>query len=155
MHPQPTTVDEYIAALPPDRRPVIQKLRQVIRKSLPEGFQEVIGHGMICYVVPHSTYPAGYHANPAEPLPFLSLASQKNYVAIYHMGLYADPPLLKWFKEGHAAASSSKLTMGKSCIRYSKEEDIPYDFLGQLFAKISPQDWIFRYEASLRKTPVK
>src|SRR3954469_10897837 len=111
------TVDEYIEKLPADRREAISKLRETIRKNLPKGFEEGMGYGMAGYVVPHSKYPAGYHCDPKLPLPFISFASQKNFIAIYHMGIYADPELLKWFTEAHAKASTKKLDMGKSCLR--------------------------------------
>lgn len=146
-----TTVDEYIDELPDDRKKAIVELRKVIRENIPEGFREEMNYGMPGYVVPHSKYPAGYHCDPKLPLPFLGIASQKNFIAIYHMGIYADPNLLKWFTEAHAKASPKKLDMGKSCLRYKKPDDIPFKLIGQLVAKMSPDDWIDLYEKKFKK----
>lgn len=152
MQSKATTVDEYVASLPADRQEAILKLRKVIKKNLPKGFSEGMGYGMIGYVVPHSLYPAGYHCDPKLPLPFIGLASQKNAITLYHMGIYGDAGLMKWFTEAHAKASPKKLDMGKSCVRYKKPEDIPYELIGQLCAKMSPADWIAAYEkAYVRK----
>jgi len=141
-----TTVKEYIAELPPDRKKAMTQLRKVILENLPEGFEETMSYGMIGYVVPHSKYPAGYHCNPTLPLPFMNIASQKNFIAVYSMGVYSDPELLKWFSDAHAKASPKKLDMGKSCIRYKKTEDIPFSLIGQLAAKRTPDQWIAAYE---------
>ena len=110
-----------------------------------------MGYGMMGWVVPHSKYPAGYHCNPEDPLPFMSIASQKHFIAVYHMGVYANPALLKWFKAQHAKASPKKLDMGKSCIRYKKPEDIPFELIGELAAKITPDEWIATYEKVLKR----
>ena len=141
-----TTVKEYIAELPPDRKKAMTQLRKVILENLPDGFEETMSYGMIGYVVPHSKYPAGYHCNPTLPLPFMNIASQKNFIAVYSMGVYSDPELLKWFSDAHAKASPKKLDMGKSCIRYKKTEDIPFSLIGQLAAKRTPDQWIAAYE---------
>ena len=109
-----------------------------------------MGYGMAGYVVPHSKYPAGYHCDPKLPLPFIGFASQKNFIAIYHMGIYADPKLLKWFTEAHAKASPKNLDMGKSCLRYKKAEDIPYELIGELVSKITPDEWIEMYERNFK-----
>ncbi len=146
MQSKATTVDAYIDELPEDRKAAIKKLTAVIKKNLPKGFKEGMGYGMIGYVVPHTLYPKGYHCDPKLPLPFLSVASQKNFIAVYHMGIYASPVLLKWFTEAHAEASPKKLDMGKSCIRYKKPEDIPYALIGELAARITPAEWITMYE---------
>jgi len=151
MQSKATTVDAYIAELPEDRQKMINEFRKVIKKNLPKGFQECMNYGMIGWVVPHSKYPGGYHCNPKDPLPFMGLASQKNSVNFYHMGIYGDPKLLKWFTDEHAKASSKKLDMGKSCVRYKKAEDIPLKLIGELAAKISVDDWIARYEKMLKK----
>lgn len=151
MQSKAATVNEYVAELPVDRQKIVNEFRKVIKKHLPKGFQECMGYGMIGWVVPHSKYPAGYHCNPKDPLPFMGLASQKNSVNFYHMGIYADPQLLKWFTEAHAKASSKKLDMGKSCIRYKKMEDIPFQLYAELAAKISPDEWIARYEKMLKR----
>lgn len=152
MQSKAASVDEYVASLPADRQEAVQKLRKVIKKHLPKGFSECMNYGMIGYVVPHSLYPAGYHCDPKLPLPFMGLASQKNAISLYHMGIYGDPGLMKWFTDAHAKASAKKLDMGKSCVRYKKPEDIPYDLIGQLCTRMSPADWIAAYEkAYVRK----
>ncbi|MBP6590689.1 MAG: DUF1801 domain-containing protein [Chitinophagaceae bacterium] len=151
MQSKATTVEAYIAELPEDRQKMINEFRKVIKKNMPKGFQECMNYGMIGWVVPHSKYPGGYHCNPKDPLPFMGLASQKNSVNFYHMGIYGDPKLLKWFTDEHAKASSKKLDMGKSCVRYKKAEDIPLKLIGELAAKISVDDWIARYEKMLKR----
>jgi Domain of unknown function (DU1801) len=151
MQSKATTVDEYMEQLPEDRKASMKKLRAVIKKHLPKGFQECMGYGMMSYVVPHSKYPAGYHCNPKDPLPFLALASQKNFIALYHMGIYSDPSLLRWFQEAHAKASTKKLDMGKSCIRYKKPDDIPFELIGELVSRMTPDDWIAMYEKMLKR----
>jgi hypothetical protein len=145
------SADEYVVMIPEDRQAAIQKLRKIIKKNLPKGFQEVTGYGMIGYAVPHSKYPAGYHCNPKDPLPFMGIASQKNFIAVYSMAIYSNPALLKWFTAAHARASAKKLDMGKSCIRYKKPEDIPYDLIGELASKITPDEWIAMYEKILKR----
>ena len=151
MQSKATTVEAYIAELPEDRQKMINEFRKVIKKNMPKGFQECMNYGMIGWVVPHSKYPGGYHCNPKDPLPFMGLASQKNSVNFYHMGIYGDPKLLKWFTDEHAKASSKKLDMGKSCVRYKKAEDIPLKLIGELAAKISVDEWIARYEKMLKR----
>ncbi len=155
MQSKATTIDAYIAELPDERQKAITKLRSIIKKKLTKGFKEGMGYGMMGWSVPHTIYPAGYHCNPKDPLPFIGMASQKNFIALYHMGIYADSKLLKWFTEAHAKASPKKLDMGKSCIRYKKPEDIPYDLIGELVSKITVQEWITMYEAAFRKSNKK
>lgn len=145
------TPDEYIAAIPEERREAMEKLRAVILENIPDGFREVIGYGMIGYVVPHTLYPAGYHCDPKLPLPFVNIASQKNFIALYHMGLYANPELLDWFVTEYQKHSKKKLDMGKSCTRFKKPEDIPYDLIGQLMQKLSVEDWVACYESMLKR----
>jgi uncharacterized protein YdhG (YjbR/CyaY superfamily) len=145
-----TTVSAYIDALPDDRRPAMRKLRATIRKHLPRGFQERLQYRMPSWVVPHSRYPAGYHCSPEEPLPFLSIASQKRHIALYHMGLYADPELMAWFRSSWPEHTDTRLDMGKSCIRFGNPEHIPYDLLGELCGRMTPDDWIARYESGIR-----
>lgn len=151
MQSKAATVDAYIAELPEDRQKAISELRKVIKKNLPKGFKEGMGYGMMGWSVPHTIYPAGYHCKPTDPLPFMGLASQKNFIAVYHMGVYSDPKLLKWFTDAHAKASPKKLDMGKSCIRYKKPEDIPYKLIGELASKITVDEWIATYEKALKK----
>lgn len=152
MQSKAATPDEYIDSLPEDRKEAMTQLRKTIKKNLPKGFKEVMSYGMIGYVVPHSIYPAGYHCDPKLPLPFMCIASQKNFIALYHMGIYGDPQLLKWFTDGYAKAVPTKLDMGKSCVRFKKPEHIPYPLIGELTAKITPQDWIAMYEKVLQRS---
>lgn len=140
------STEEYINVLPENRKPVIKRLRSLIRGKLPVGFEETMNYGMIAYVVPHALYPSGYHPNPKTPLPFINLTSQKNYIAFYHMGLYADKDLLQWFESEYASRSTTKLDMGKSCIRFKNPEHIPWELLGDLATKMTPQEWIVLYE---------
>jgi len=150
MQSKATTVDAYIAELPEDRKKAMTELRKVINKNLPKGFKEGMGYGMMGWSVPHSLYPPGYHCTPELPLPFMGIASQKNFIAVYHMGVYADPKLLKWFTTAHAKTSPKKLDMGKSCMRYKKPEDIPYKLIGELASKITVDDWIEMYERAVK-----
>jgi hypothetical protein len=133
----------------------MRALRKTIRKHLPKGFTEQINYGMPSWVIPHKTYPAGYHCDPALPLPFLSIASQKNFIAVYHLGIYAAPKLLAWFEAEYAKRASEaglgKLDMGKSCIRFKRPDKIPFDLLGELFSKMSPAEWIALYERALKR----
>ena len=146
---------EYLESLPEDRKEAVNKLRNVILEKLPKGFEENINYGMLCYCVSFSLYPEGYHCNPEIPLPFLSLASQKNFIALYHMGIYADPKLLDWFVSEYPKHSKLKLDMGKSCIRFKKMDQIPYGLLAELLGKISPEKWIEMYEREFRKQNTK
>lgn len=151
MQSKATTPEQYIEEMPKERQAAFKKLRSVIKKNLPKGFKEGMGYGMMGWSVPHSLYPAGYHCKPEDPLPFMGMASQKNSINIYHMGIYADPKLLKWFQAEHKKASPKKLDMGKSCIRYKKPEDIPFDLIGELATKITPQQWIETYEKNYKR----
>lgn len=143
--------DDYLSKVPDDRREAMSKLREVFRKNLPPGFEETISYDMIGFVVPKSVYAAGYHCNPETPLPFINLASQKHFIAVYHMGLYADPVLLDWFTTAYPAHSKTRLDMGKSCIRFKKPDSIPFGLLGELAGKVTVQQWIDRYEKTLKK----
>ncbi|MDG2194436.1 MAG: DUF1801 domain-containing protein [Polaribacter sp.] len=145
------TVDEYINQLPEERKVVLIRLRNVINQHLPEGFIEQINYNMPGYVVPHSMYPSGYHCSPTLPLPFMNIASQKNFVSLYHAGIYASPELSKWFTAEYPKHSKAKLDMGKSCIRFKKMEDIPYQLIGELVQKMTPQQWIKIYESVFKK----
>ena len=146
------SVEAYFDALPEDRKVPMMKLRDAILKSLPKGFQEQMSYGMVGYVVPHSLYPKGYHCSPELPLPFLSIASQKNFIAVYHMGIYAKPELLNWFTDEYAKRVKGKLDMGKSCVRFKKPENIPFDLISELASKMTPQDWITTYESAFNKS---
>lgn len=150
MQSKVQNVNDYLDELPEERRVIIEKMREVIHKNIPEGFEECISYGMIGYVVPHSLYPPGYHCDPKLPLPFVALASQKNFVALYHMGIYADPEILKWFTEAYPKHTKGKLDMGKSCIRFKKMENIPFELIGELMTKITCPQWIEVYEKNYR-----
>jgi len=145
------TVKEYIDQLPEDRQKAIKKIRSIIKKNLPKGFKEQISYNMIGYVVPLKTYPDGYHCDPKLPLPFINLASQKNYIALYHMGVYANEKVYNWFVKEYPKHSSRKLDMGKSCIRFKKLEEIPYDLIAELMTKMTTEDWIKLYEKNIKK----
>jgi Domain of unknown function (DU1801) len=142
--------EDYIEELPEDRKPVLQALREAILANLPQGFQEIMNYGMLGYVVPHSIYPSGYHCTPKLPLPFMGLASQKNFVALYHMGIYADKGLLDWFTTEYSKYCKTKLDIGKSCIRFKKIDDIPVKLIGELASKMTVQEWIALYEKTYK-----
>ena len=151
MTSKATTPEQYIRELPADRKEPITKLRETVLRNLPKGFKEIMSYGMLGYVVPHEIYPAGYHCDPKLPLPFVGIASQKNFIALYHMGVYASPELLKWFTTEYPKHSTSKLDMGKSCIRFKKPEHIPFKLIGDLIQKISVKDWIKTYETNIKR----
>ncbi|MDG1148374.1 MAG: DUF1801 domain-containing protein [Crocinitomicaceae bacterium] len=146
-----TTEAEILTNIPEDRSEAFKTLHNAIMKSLPKGFETAISYGMLGYVVPHKLYPAGYHCKPSEPLPFAAIASQKHSVNIYHMGIYSDPKLLKWFVAEYPKHCKQKLDMGKSCIRFKKFDDIPFKLIGELMGKISVAQWIETYEMGLVK----
>lgn len=151
MQSKAATVEQYIDALPHNRKDVVMQLRKVIKKNLPTGFKECMNYGMIGYVVPHTLYPAGYHCSPKDPLPFMNIASQKNFVAVYSMGIYANHALLKWFVDTYSKAGVGKLDMGKSCIRFKKMDKVPYELIGKLASKVTVQEWIALYERTIKK----
>jgi hypothetical protein len=150
MQSSARTPKEYIESLPEDRREVITKLRKAILKNLPKGFEEQMSYGMLGYVVPHKLYPEGYHCDPKLPLPFINLASQKNHIAFYHMGLYAGNHM-DWFLKEWPRHSKKKLDMGKSCIRFKKPEDVTVELLGELCSKTTPKEWIATYEEHIKR----
>ncbi len=151
MRSEAKTPQEYLEALPEERKTPMNELRKVIIKSLPKGYKETMGYGMLNYVVPLSTYPAGYHCDPKLPLGLIAIASQKNFIALYHIGIYCDAKLLNWFVNEYPKHSKTKLDMGKSCIRFKKPDQIPYKLIGELCTKISPEKWIVLYEKALKK----
>lgn len=151
MKYQASSPDDYVNQLPDDRKEVVSKLRTIIKKNLPKGFQETLSYGMIGYVVPHETYPDGYHCDPKLPLPFMNVASQKNFIALYHSGIYAKKELLDWFVSEYPNHAKRKLDMGKSCVRFKKMDDIPYDLIAELCTKLTVQDWIDIYESNVKK----
>ena len=142
MQSKSKTVKQYLTEIPADRLEGFNKLRQTILKNIPKGFEEQMSYGMIGYVVPLRTFPQGYKCNPELPMPFVNLASQKNFIALYHMGLYGSPELLKWFVKEYPKHSKAKLDMGKSCIRFKKPDQIPFDLIAELMKKISLEKWI-------------
>ncbi len=146
------TPEEYISKVPEDRKEAISKLRETIKTNLPDGFEECITYGMIGYVVPHSLYPDGYHCDPKQPLAFACIASQKNFVALYHSGIYADTKIHDWFVAEYPKYVKTKLDMGKSCIRFKNIQTIPYQLIGELSQKMTPQEWINLYEQNIKKS---
>jgi len=145
-----TTPEQYLKDLPDERREAVAQLRDTILKAIPKGFKEIMCYGMIGYVVPHEIYPAGYHCNPKLPLCFINIGSQKNYISLHHMGIYADPKLLKWFTDEYTKHNKSKLDMGKGCIRFKNADNIPYKLIGELVKKVSVKDWIEVYEKTFK-----
>ncbi len=146
-----TTVEEILNNVPEDRAEAFNKLHTIIVQNLPKGFEAAISYGGLGYVVPHTVYPAGYHCKPIEPLPFAGLASQKNSINFYHMGIYSDPELLDWFVAEYPKHSKQKLDMGKSCIRFKKFDQIPHELIGELMQKMTVKQWVDLYESKLKK----
>lgn len=143
---KPTSPADYLDSLPPDRRAAVERLRRVLKQHLPRGFEETMGYGMLAWVVPHRTFPAGYHCDPEQPLPFINLASQKQYLSLYHMGLY-DPALAAWLKAEWPKHTDAKLDMGKCCVRMKDPAKIPFELLGELAEKITPAQWVKHYQS--------
>ena len=140
------TVEDYFSTLSEDRKEAMERLRDTIRKNLPNGFEETINYNMPSWVVPHTIFPEGYHVNPELPLPFLGIASQRRHIGVYHMGIYASPTLLEWFTQEYANHCKTKLDMDKSCIRFKNMAKIPYELIGELCSKMSVQEWIDLYQ---------
>jgi hypothetical protein len=145
------TVEEYLNEVPVERQPYFNQLREVMLANIPAGFVEQMSYGMIGYIVPHDVYPAGYHCKPEFPLPFANIASQKNFIALYHMGIYSKSDLLDWFVKQYPKHCKLKLDMGKSCIRFKKVEQIPFDLIAELMRKMSVDDWIRIYESAVKR----
>ena len=141
-------IKEYLQNIPEERKEVFDKLMKTVRENIPKGFSEELSYGIPAWVVPHSLYPKGYHCSPELPLPFVSIASQKNFIALYHMGIYATPELLDWFMKEYPKHSKRKLNMGKSCIRFKKMDDIPFELIGDLMKKMNPKEWMEKYESA-------
>lgn len=144
-----SSLNEYLESIPAERKEAIEQLIEVLKTNLPDGFALELSYGHLGFVVPHTLYPSGYHCDPKAPLPFINIASQKNFIALYHMGLYMNDEIYNWFVAEYPKHSTKKLDMGKSCIRFKKVEDIPYDLIGQLAQKITPEQWINMYESVL------
>lgn len=151
MQYQATSPQDYINQLPEDRKEAVSKIRHKLKENLPEGFEEGMLYKMPAFYVPHAVYPDGYHCKPSDPLPFINVASQKNFVALYHMGLYAKKELYDWFVVEYPKHCKYKLDMGKSCIRFKKVADIPYDLIAELASKMTVQEWIGIYESVVKK----
>ncbi|MEY4351665.1 MAG: hypothetical protein RL078_1744 [Bacteroidota bacterium] len=151
MKPTGATVAAILENISEERKEAFQRLHQIILDHLAPGLEPGLSYGNLGYVVPHSLYPAGYHCKPSEPLPLAWIASQKNSINFYHMGIYADPKLLDWFVAEYPKHSTQKLDMGKSCMRFKKPEHIPFELIGQLMGKMSAQDWIDMYERLYKK----
>lgn len=151
MKYEATNIQNYISQLPKERQEPFKKLRKTILDNLPKGYEEGMGYGMPTYFVPHSKYPEGYHCDPKLPLPFINIASQKNFIAFYHMGIYCDPNLLKWFTTEYPKYVKTKLDMGKSCVRFKKMDQIPFQLIGELVSKTTPDEWIEKYERVIKK----
>jgi hypothetical protein len=151
MQSNAITPKQYLDELPEDRKEPINKLRQEILDNLPKGIEEQMNYGMLGYVIPHAIYPSGYHCDPKLPLPFMNLASQKNFIAVYSMTIYAKKGLYDWFTTEYNKRCKYKLDMGKSCIRFKRFDDIPFELIGELTAKISTTEWIEIYETTIKK----
>ncbi|WP_281542110.1 DUF1801 domain-containing protein [Maribacter aestuarii] len=143
--------EDYLKQLPEERQKVVSKLRETILRNLPKSFEEQMSYGMLGYVVPHSIYPDGYHCDPKLPLPFINLASQKNFVALYHSGIYADKKLQDWFVNEYPKHCERKLDMGKSCVRFKYMDDIPYDMIATLCTKMTVEEWVTLYEKTVKR----
>jgi len=146
-----TSIEEVLNTMNEEDRAVMEALRKTILSHLPYGFEEQLSYGMIGYVIPHSVYPKGYHVDPRLPLPFMAIARQKNAYSFYHMGLYGDQDLFETFKTDYER-TFGKLDHGKSCLRFKTKEKIPFELIGILVEKISVNDYIQHYEATLTKT---
>ena len=146
-----SSVEDYISNIPEERQEVFSKLFDTITDNLPKGFEKGVSYGMVGWDVPLKTFPAGYHCTPGAPLPFMGLASQKNFIALYHMGIYAKPELLDWFVAEFPKHSKRKLDMGKSCIRFKKIDEIPFELIAELSQKMTVDEWITIYETQFKK----
>ena len=151
MQSKAPTVSDYLKEIDPSKKEALSTLRETILKNIPKGFEETMAYGMIGYVVPHNLYPAGYHCKPQEPLPFASIAAQKNFIALYHMGVYANKNLLEWFSENYQKITGKKPDMGKSCIRFKKPDSIPFELIGQLMKKMTVKQWVDVYEQQFKR----
>ena len=151
MQSKATTIEEYISSLPEERQEPMDQLRKVIAKNISKDFQETMSYGMIGFVVPHSLYPKGYHCDPKLPLPMINIGSQKNFIVLHHMGLYASKDLLDWFVTEYPNHTKAKLDMGKGCVRFKKLNDIPYDLIGELAKRMDAKKWIEVYESAFTK----
>jgi uncharacterized protein YdhG (YjbR/CyaY superfamily) len=143
------TVSEYVKSLPPERRVAIEALRKVIRANMDPLLEEGMSYGMICYYIPHRHYPAGYHCNPEQPLPYAGLASQKNHMSYYTMAIYGDEKEVEWFKS-EWKKTGKKMDMGKSCIRFKKLDDLPVELIAASLRRATVAKFIEQYERVIR-----
>lgn len=149
------TVQDYVDSVPEERKPTFLTIREIIRQNIPKGFSEEINYGMIGYVVPHSLYPAGYHCNPKDPLPFMGLASQKKSINLYHLGIYQNEEQMSWFLDEWAKVSNHKIDYGKSCFRFKYFDEIPFEAIKELVGKYTIKEWINIYEESRKSNRKK
>jgi hypothetical protein len=147
MQEKAITVEQYLSRLPADRRQALEAVRQVILENLDEDYEEGIQYGMIGYYVPHRVYPAGYHCDPKQPLPFAGLASQKNYMSLYLMCTYGDSGLSRWFRAAWAK-TGKKLDMGKSCVRFKRLDDLALDVIAEAIRRVPARTYIEHCEAA-------
>jgi hypothetical protein len=142
------TVEAYLASLPADRREAIERVRTVINENLPSGYAEGMQYGMIGWFVPHAVYPPGYHCDPKQPLPFVSLASQKNHMAVYLCSVYMAPGELAWFEQAWRA-TGKRLDMGKSCVRFKTLDGVALGVLGESVSRWPVPRFVAAYEGAL------
>ena len=152
MPGKPTTVAQYLAGLPKDRRDALRAVRKVILDNLDAGYAEGMQYGSIGYFVPHSVYPPGYHCDPTQPLPYVGIASQKNYMVIYLFCVYTSEDEQRRFREAWIK-TGKKLDMGKSCVRFKKLEDVPLKVVGQAIKKVPVKKFVAFYESVIKRTP--
>jgi len=150
MRYEANTIEEYFAQVPEEHKPAFEKLWKTIQDNIPDGFEAQMNYGFPSYAVPHSIYPDGYHCDPKVALPFLSIASQKNFIALYHSGIYADPKMLKWFTDNYPKHAKTKPDMGKSCVRFKKPDQIPFNLIAELVSKMTVKEWIKIYEKNIK-----
>ncbi|AQY50794.1 hypothetical protein PWEIH_09338 [Listeria weihenstephanensis FSL R9-0317] len=149
------TIEEYIEDIDPEKKAAFIQLMQVIDANIPEGFEKEIQYGMPSYVVPKSRYPDGYHCDTSLSLPFIAIAAQKSNIAVHHLGIYADSELLSWFQAEYPNYMTTKLNMGKGCIRFTNPKKTPYELIGELASKITVDQWISQYESSFKPKKLK
>ena len=141
------TVEQYLAELPPERRAVVSKMRDLVKRNLPNGYTETMNWGMISYEIPLTRYPHTYNG---QPLSYVALAAQKNYYALYLTSAYPGSEQGKELAEAFNRAGK-KLDMGKSCLRFKTLDDLPLDAVGRFVASTPPDKWIAQYEAARGK----
>jgi hypothetical protein len=149
MPAKPTTVDQYLAALPPDRRAALSTVRKVIQDHIDPAYTEGVQYGMIGWAVPHSLYPAGYHCDPSQGLPFLAMASRKNHMSLSLMCIYGASEEEQRFREAWAKSGKKKLDMGKACVRFKSVDDLALDVIGATIRRVPARKYIAHYEAAL------